>query len=140
MPDCHLTQAMIEDGMARAEKVAGRPTEDRCYQCPDRLEAAWTICTPQGRCKIGWIASSGGRDSWDMWSDVNAGEGRLQWCQKRRGNIPLRSHRDPAEREEVALRAAQRPQRPHLNVGNPSTGVPAPRPCASSQPAGTSRT
>jgi hypothetical protein len=35
-----LTQDMIADGMARAEKVACRPGDDRCSPFPDRLEVA----------------------------------------------------------------------------------------------------
>ena len=50
-----LTQAMIEDGMARAEEVACAPAAPRCYAFPDPLEDARQTCTPMGRCCIGWI-------------------------------------------------------------------------------------
>ncbi len=73
-----LTQEMIDDGMARAEKVACRPADPRCYVFPDPLEDARATCTPKGRCLIGWIVSNGGRDSWDVWLDVTTGEGRLR--------------------------------------------------------------
>ncbi len=73
-----LTQAMIADGMARAEKVACRPGDDRCYVFPDKLEAARATCTPKGRCMIGWIVANSGRDSWDVWLDVHTGEDRLR--------------------------------------------------------------
>jgi hypothetical protein len=35
-----LTEDMITEGMARAEKVACRPGDDRCYPFPDPLETA----------------------------------------------------------------------------------------------------
>ncbi len=73
-----LTQAMIDDGMRRAEKVACAPFDDRCYPFPDPLKDARATCTPKGRCLIGRIVSNGGRDSWDVWIDVNTGEGRLR--------------------------------------------------------------
>jgi len=35
-----LTEQMIEDGIAWAEKVACPPGDDRCYPFPDPLETA----------------------------------------------------------------------------------------------------
>ena len=35
-----LTQEMIEDGMARAEKAACRPGDDRCNALPSDVESA----------------------------------------------------------------------------------------------------
>jgi hypothetical protein len=43
---------------------------DRCYAFPDRLQDARTSCTPKGRCKVGWIVSRGGRESFDVWLEV----------------------------------------------------------------------
>ena len=48
-----LTQAMIEEALARAEKVACDPLDPRCYAFPDSLEEARQTCTPKGRCLIG---------------------------------------------------------------------------------------
>ncbi len=59
--------------MARAEKVACRPGDDRCYRFPDRLVDAAASCTPKGRCRVGWIVANSGRDSWDVWLDVYTG-------------------------------------------------------------------
>ena len=73
-----LTQEMIADAMARAEKVACRPGDDCCYPFPDKLEDARASCTLKGRCRIGWIVANSGRDGWDVWLDVPAGEGRLR--------------------------------------------------------------
>ena len=73
-----LTQEMIDEGMARAEKVACAPGDDRCYPFPDPLALARASCTPKGRCQIGLIVANGGRDSWDVWLDVHTGEGRLR--------------------------------------------------------------
>ena len=41
-----LTQAMIADGMARAEKAACAPGDSRCYAFPDPLEDARASCMP----------------------------------------------------------------------------------------------
>ena len=30
-------------------------------------------CTPQGRCKVGWIVARGGRESFDVWLEVSTG-------------------------------------------------------------------
>jgi hypothetical protein len=73
-----LTEDMIAEGMARAEKVAGRPDDHRCYAFANRREDAQASCTPKGRCRIGWIVANTGRDSWDVWLDVHTSEGRLR--------------------------------------------------------------
>ena len=73
-----LTEERIAEAMARAEKVACRPGDGRCYAFSDRLSDARETCTPKGRCKIGWIVSHGGRESWDVWLDLHTGEGRLR--------------------------------------------------------------
>ena len=73
-----LTQAMIDEGMARAETVVCRPGDDRCYPFLDPIALVRTTCTPQGRCCIGQIVAHGGRDDWDVWLDVHTGEGRLR--------------------------------------------------------------
>ena len=73
-----LTQVMIEEGMARAEKIACAPGDGRCDPFPNRIEGAQETCTAKGRCCIGWIVSNGGRNSWDVWLDVGTGEGRLR--------------------------------------------------------------
>lgn len=69
---------MIDEAMARAEKVACSPGESRCYVFPDTLAEARATCTPKGRCCIGWIVANGGRDSWVVWLDLHTGEGRLR--------------------------------------------------------------
>jgi hypothetical protein len=78
MTDLKLTQAMIDDGMARAERAACTPGDGRCYVFPDPLDEARQTCTPKGRCLSGWIVANGGRDSWDVWLDVHSGQGRLR--------------------------------------------------------------
>src|SRR5215204_3623962 len=72
-----LTEERIAEAMARAEKVACRPGDDRCYPLPHSAVEARKTCTPKGRCKIGWIVANSGRDSWDVWLAVHTGEGRL---------------------------------------------------------------
>jgi hypothetical protein len=73
-----LTEERIAEAMARAERVACRLGEGRCYALPDSVETARATCTPQGRCKIGWIISHGGRESWDVWLDLETAEGRVR--------------------------------------------------------------
>jgi hypothetical protein len=46
---------------------------DRCYAFSDRLEDAHTKCTPKGRCRVGWIVSRDGRESWNVWLEVRTG-------------------------------------------------------------------
>jgi hypothetical protein len=77
MPEAELTEAMITTAMAKADArvCVGSP---RCYPFPDRLEDARASCTPKGRCKVGWILSNSGRDSWDVWLDLHTSEGRLR--------------------------------------------------------------
>jgi hypothetical protein len=44
-----LTQEMVADAMARAEKVACSPGDHRCDSFPDPLDEARASCTPKGR-------------------------------------------------------------------------------------------
>src|SRR5215213_8802956 len=46
---------------------------DRGYPFPHRLEDARETYTQKGRCKVGWIVSRGGRESWDVWLEVSIG-------------------------------------------------------------------
>ena len=77
MPGVELTEEMIAAAMAKADArvCVGN---DRCYAFPDQLEDAQASCTPKGRCKVGWIVANSGRDSWDVWLDLETGEGRLR--------------------------------------------------------------
>jgi hypothetical protein len=72
MPHSELTDELIAAAMAKAEARVCVGS-DRCYPFPDRLEDACLSCTPQGRCKVGWIVSRGGRESWDVWLEVHTG-------------------------------------------------------------------
>ena len=73
-----LTQEMIAEAMARAEKVACRPGEGRCFALADAVAVVRATCAPKAFCRLGWIISKGGRESWDVWLDVHTGEGRLR--------------------------------------------------------------
>jgi hypothetical protein len=73
-----LTEEWIAEAMARAEKVACPPGDDRCYPLPYSAEEARKTFTPKGRCNVGWIVANTGRDSWDVWLDGHTGEGRLR--------------------------------------------------------------
>jgi hypothetical protein len=65
-----LTEELISAAIAKAEARVCVGS-DRCYAVPDRLEDARQICTPTGRCKVGWFVSRGGRESWDVWREVS---------------------------------------------------------------------
>jgi hypothetical protein len=45
---------------------------------PYDVVSARATCTPKGRCKVGWIVANAGRDAWDVWLDLETGEGRLR--------------------------------------------------------------
>jgi hypothetical protein len=67
-----LTQEILAAAMAKADaRVCG--SAPRCYAFPDPLVEARETCTPKGRCKVGWIVRSGGRESWDVWVEVSTG-------------------------------------------------------------------
>ena len=70
--EAELTEELIAAAMAKADArvCVGN---DRCYPFPDRPEDARATCTPKGRCKVGWIVSQGGRESWDVWLEVSTG-------------------------------------------------------------------
>jgi hypothetical protein len=60
-----LTEEMIAAAMAKANKRVCVGS-DRCFALPHLLADARASCTPKGRCKVGWIVSRGGRESWDV--------------------------------------------------------------------------
>jgi hypothetical protein len=64
-----LTEELITAAMAKAEARVCVGS-DRCYAFPHRLQDARATYTPKGRCKVGWIVSRGGRESWDVWLEV----------------------------------------------------------------------
>jgi hypothetical protein len=65
-----LTEEKIAAAMAKADAWVCVGS-DRCYAFPDRLEDALATCTPKGRCKVGWVVSRGGRESWNVWLEVS---------------------------------------------------------------------
>jgi hypothetical protein len=76
MADVELTEEMIAAAIAAAMAKADARVcvvSDRCYAFPDRLQHAHETCTPKGRCKVGWIVSKGGRESWDVGLEVSTG-------------------------------------------------------------------
>ena len=72
-----LTEELIAEAMARAEKVACRG-DGRCFAMPHIRPDARSRGTPKGRCTVGWIVTTGGRDVYDVWLDLETGEGRLR--------------------------------------------------------------
>jgi hypothetical protein len=71
-----LTEEMIVAAMAKADARVCIGS-DRCYAFPDRLEDACESCTPKERCRVGWIVSKGGRESWNVWLEVATGPVKL---------------------------------------------------------------
>jgi hypothetical protein len=71
-PPSELTEEMIAAAMAKADARVCVGS-DRCFVLPDPLPTARQSCTPQGRCRVGWIVGHGGRESWDMWLEVATG-------------------------------------------------------------------
>jgi hypothetical protein len=67
-----LTEEMIATAMAKADARVCVGS-DRCFAFPDLLVDARQTCTPKGRCKVGWVVSRGGRESWDVWLEVRTG-------------------------------------------------------------------
>jgi hypothetical protein len=65
-----LTAAMITAAMAKADARVCAPGDTRCYPFPYDLAGAQATCTPKGRCKVGWVVSKGGGESWDVWLEV----------------------------------------------------------------------
>ena len=77
-----VNQEMIVEGLARAEKGACSPGDDRCYPLPHPLDEVSASCTPKGSSRIGGtqrgIVANAGRDSWDVWLNGHTGPGRLR--------------------------------------------------------------
>jgi hypothetical protein len=67
-----LTEALITAAMARADARVCVGS-DRCNAFTEPLGGARETCTPKGRCKVGWIVSRGGRESYDVWLEVSTG-------------------------------------------------------------------
>ena len=76
MSEAELTDELIATAMTRADARVCSGT-DRCYAFPDRLEDARKICTPKGRCNVGWIIRASGGERWDAWVDVATGLAKL---------------------------------------------------------------
>jgi hypothetical protein len=65
-----LTEEMIAAAMANADARVCVGS-GRCYAFPYPVVEAKKTCTPKGRCKVGWIVSMGGRESWNVWLEVS---------------------------------------------------------------------
>ena len=72
MVEVELTEEAIAAAIAKADRRVCVGS-DHCFAFPDRLESARATCTPKGRCKVGWIVSRGGRESFDVWLEVSTG-------------------------------------------------------------------
>jgi hypothetical protein len=78
MAELELTDEMIDAALERARRSVCAPLEERCYAFSYGVEFARAHCTPQGRCKIGWLSRDNGRQAWEAWLDLRTGEGRLR--------------------------------------------------------------
>jgi hypothetical protein len=72
MPETELIEAVITTAMAKADARVCVGS-DCCYAFPDPLEHAIQTCTLMGGCKVGWLVSRGGRESWNVWLEVRTG-------------------------------------------------------------------
>ena len=72
MPETELTEELIATAMTKADARVCVGS-DRCFAFPDLLVDARQTCTPKGRCKVGWMVSRGGRESFDVWREVSTG-------------------------------------------------------------------
>ncbi len=68
-----LSDAVIDDALRRAEREACEPGDPRCYGFAYAVEDALGTMTPDGWCRVGWVAGRGGRDDWDVWFHVDTG-------------------------------------------------------------------
>jgi hypothetical protein len=66
------TEEQIAPAMAKADRHVCLGA-DRGFALPYGLADARETCTPQGRCKVGWIAARSGRESFDVWLEVSTG-------------------------------------------------------------------
>ena len=67
-----LTEEQLAAAMVKAEARVCVGF-DRCYALPRDLETTRTRCTPEGRCRVGFVVSKGGRESHDVWLEVATG-------------------------------------------------------------------
>jgi hypothetical protein len=67
-----MTEGQIAAAMAKADRRVCLGS-DRCFALPYGLEDAREICPPKGRCKVGWIVSRAGRESFDVWLEIATG-------------------------------------------------------------------
>ncbi len=73
MTEPALTGEMIAAAMAKAEACFCPPGDQRCYAFPYDAEGAQEMCTPKGRCKVGWVVRASGREVFDVWLEVSTG-------------------------------------------------------------------
>ncbi len=85
-----LTEDIIAEAMDRAWRAVCSPANERCYGLPYGVKEAQETCTPEGRCKIGWVVADAGRKAWDAWLDTRTGEGRL----RRQAHEPIKRRPD----------------------------------------------
>ena len=118
-----VTQEMIAEGMARAEKGACSPGDDRCYLLPDPLDEVRASCTPMGRCRIA------GAPEGALWPTRGAivgtsgsmGTPARGGCGARRGErtAPLLLNAEPGLRRQRL--ATRRADRGYTSVGSPAS-------------------
>ena len=76
-PSDSLIGSITAEALTCAEKIACTPVDPRCYIFLDPPHEAQGTCATEGCRLIGWIMARSGRDRWDVWLDVNTGEGPL---------------------------------------------------------------
>jgi hypothetical protein len=81
-----LTEERIAEAMARDEKVACTPGDQRCLPLPYDVEGARRTCTAKERCKVGWIVADASRQARDVWLDLHTGKSACGADATRDGN------------------------------------------------------
>ena len=68
-----LSDDLIDAALRRAEREVCAPGDPRCYGFPFTVEDSLDSMTPDGWCRIGWVAGRGGRDTWEAWFHLDTG-------------------------------------------------------------------
>jgi hypothetical protein len=79
-----LADDVIADAMQRAEQAVCPPGDARCYGFAFGVEESLNTLTPEGWCRIGWVAANAGQRTWDSWFHVDSGGERPTASKDRR--------------------------------------------------------
>jgi hypothetical protein len=78
LPALELTGERIAEAMARVEKVACRPGDERRLALPYDVASGLDTCTLKGRWRVGHPKGHRGERRRNVWRDLHRGEGRVR--------------------------------------------------------------